>query len=357
MKFIFLFLFLSSSLFSELVDVTFTASSSGGAFNSLDFVLSAPGAGSSSNAPGSQVAGTVVARLNVDPDTGAVSSIRWLSSQLQGSPSSFQQGPFNLQTTTLEMDIESFAQTVSLTSLNLGANGVATGSSANLHDLVINGGVVTGSVGNSSVNENFATDPIDARNVSPAGATNLSMISARDTEASDELTDVFDVTLNTVFEATQVFVLVTNSGSVNVSASYDLIFNATARVVIDEDNPYLIWAADNGVPNTPFNDDVNLDGLSNGLAWALGYNGSERVEVLSTQGTTLTVVPGGDGIQAPVSIQSSVNLNGSSTGFINVPSSSANGSVNPLSVGRTSQVTVGGLSGDTRFFRLSVQEP
>ena len=162
MKFIFLFLFLSSSLFSELVDVTFTASSSGGAFNSLDFVLSAPGVGSSSNALGSQVAGTVVARLNVDPDTGAVSSIRWLSSQLQGSPSSFQQGPFNLQTTTLEMDIESFAQTVSLTSLNLGANGVATGSSANLHDLVINGGVVTGSVGNSSVNENFATDPIDA---------------------------------------------------------------------------------------------------------------------------------------------------------------------------------------------------
>jgi autotransporter-associated beta strand protein len=83
------------------------------------------------------------------------------------------------------------------------------------------------------------------------------------------------------------------------------------------------WATDNGIPGEPFDGDFNKDGISNGVAYALGLSptaSSQPAGVLT--GNTITFTKGADAIaNADVSwiIETSLTLSGSWTTEVTQP--------------------------------------
>jgi hypothetical protein len=118
---------------------------------------------------------------------------------------------------------------------------------------------------------------------------------------------------------------------------------------------YLQWALEEGVRGEPGNGDVNGDGVSNTLAWALGLDAVEDAkpylpQVQSNRSYLLPLPFTGSG--APLRLMVSQNL----SQWTQVPAQRISTGQNPLPAGAGGNITVSPSTTDREYFRLEVIE-
>ena len=118
---------------------------------------------------------------------------------------------------------------------------------------------------------------------------------------------------------------------------------------------YLQWALEEGVRGEPGNGDVNGDGVSNTLAWALGLDAVEDAkpylpQVQSNRSYLLPLPFTGSG--APLRLMVSQNL----SQWTQVPAQRISTGQNPLPAGAGGDITVSPSGTDREYFRLEVIE-
>lgn len=118
---------------------------------------------------------------------------------------------------------------------------------------------------------------------------------------------------------------------------------------------YLQWTLEEGVRGEPGNGDVNGDGVSNTLAWALGLDAVEDAkpylpQVQSNRSYLLPLPFTGSG--APLRLMVSQNL----SQWTQVPAQRISTGQNPLPAGAGGNITVSPSTTDREYFRLEVIE-
>ncbi|MEM9080656.1 MAG: hypothetical protein AAGC74_08210 [Verrucomicrobiota bacterium] len=342
---------LVSSLQANLVTSTLTVVNEVG-FNILDVELDFGGFGVAYDQ--TSLSGTLDIRITIDPNSGDITTLELISGDLDATPLSFSGNLLfnNFPIGTYNATSSNLGGTVDTTTPPSIVNPLTGESPAEDHEFIFNEGTITGTALGTTVNENFATNPVAGNGKVGDFVCILSTLNAA---ASTSSLKVYDLTLEFPAFATNTFPVDGGSfGTVNVSSLALGVLKAEGQVAVPL-NPYLAWASANGIPNAPFTADANNDGFSNGLTWALGYSHPTPICPLAIQNTDFILTPGPDGLQTTLTIETSTTLAANS--FSSAPSANISTSSNPLAPGQFSPVTVSNLAGPTRFFRISAPDP
>lgn len=287
----------------------------------------------------SELSGTVNAILAIDPATDEVSEFTLSSGDLTASDMSFslELGPISVA----DVDLSGIRATIA-TSLQ---GPVIPGSGqfdASLHQVTLYEGAIAGSAITGEIDENFTESPVTG---SGAGTGTVTLSRA----AVEGNIVTYDV-----------LVVLPLEFSSPIQDGVDVIVNSTVQmegaieVPLD---PYLGWAELNGIPDAPFEEDHDGDGVPNGLLWALGYNANDRPSLFTPDlfipgQVDLIVTPGPVGIRAPVFVEGNFD----EEGWTLLDPFLLLGFENPVPVGEDWPIVIF-LSGDRNFVRLRVEKP
>ncbi|MFM2242588.1 MAG: hypothetical protein RLZ97_1443 [Verrucomicrobiota bacterium] len=160
----------------------------------------------------------------------------------------------------------------------------------------------------------------------------------------------YSATLNFPVDVNQV--QGTGNEQVTITAKGEIVATGTFSV---SSSGYLQWALEEGVRGEPGNGDVNGDGVSNTLAWALGLDAVEDAkpylpQVQSNRSYLLPLPFTGSG--APLRLMVSQNL----SQWTQVPAQRISTGQNPLPAGAGGNITVSPSTTDREYFRLEVIE-
>lgn len=120
---------------------------------------------------------------------------------------------------------------------------------------------------------------------------------------------------------------------------------------------YVAWTLREGIGGAPFNGDVNGDGVSNGMAWAMGLGSlpsaaAHLPRVTSSEPPEFEIPFANGGSRAPLWIEVA-----ESPGVWTVlPPEDCSAGENPLSVGTQGTVRVAATGASRRFIRLRTEE-
>lgn len=334
---------------AELVDVPLTLSPATATQNTLDLTVDVSAIGDSSDT--SQTSGTIEARIEIDPETGIISTLEFVEADIEATGVTFSAG--------------GFFSNYSLSSFPAGGGDGSLGgtldtpappapvtngqSPAELHEFTINSGIIAGSanvifVGSIDVDEDLAATPVSGTGMVGEFITLSSTNNAAESTAS---VAVYDLDLSYPLSIMQVVDIGSDLTEVTISAQGSL--NATGRVELALPNPYLDWATANGNAAAAFSAFDFSPLLPNGLLWSLGYQGGEAPDTLctSSNNTSFDLALPASGTVNDVVVQSSNDLSDPNawTNLATIPAASTL-SAGPFSAG-----------GDRHFFRLLTTDP
>ena len=212
----FILLFLTSLASAELVDVTLTLTPPTANENTLDLGLSVavPLFGNFPSSDTSETSGTILARLDIDPVTGEVSTIALLSGDVTATDVNFRATNFFLGTiyNISLVDMQATVETPSPPAPVI--NGL---TSATLHNIIINEGTLSGtSVAGDIPTQDFADEPVAGSG--PEGDfIEISAVSSRDSTPTTQVFDIefaFPVAIDQTIESDTVTGTITANGTV-----------------------------------------------------------------------------------------------------------------------------------------------
>ena len=339
-------LLLSTSIASaELVDVTLNLIPASSAQNTLSLSLSVMGISSSDT---SQASGSINARLDIDPSTGAISSFELLSGEVTTTAVEFEaRGFFNIllysiNTTDLGATVNTPAPPAPV------SNGE---TAAELHELIINSGSLSGtSLAGDIPSQDFADNNVTGSGTVGDVVTITSALSI----GSSATSQIFDLGLSFPVSITQEV----EAEGLSATITADGLVRAIGQVSFTRapTNPFLLWATDNGIANAPFEGN-DFDGqLDNGLFWALGYNRGEDPRLLTptTSGAFTLSLPR-RGTASEVSLMTTTNL--SNPNWVLVDTSQLSVTSNPLPPATNGIITITPDGTGPRFYRLEAEPP
>lgn len=353
MKIQFLLLLSAALVPAELVEVVLTLSPANATDNVIELQITTPLA---SEPDESEVSGTVNARIEIEPTTGAVSSLELLSGTISGTPVSFSASnllaSYNVSTSTLGGTVETIGGPAPVT---------AGQSPAERHAFTINSGSLTG-----SARLGFTTTPISQNFAAPNNVTGtgvpgsfVELDATANTGLSTATAAVYDLAFLYPLDITQ---QVEAAAGVNITLVAGGTLRATGQVslALPVTDPFLRWATENGLPEADFGAFDFHSELPNGLLWALGFQGEDSPMILAPTGEGAFVIelPVG-GTAAEVVVLTSTDL--SSGNFANdwtpLPSEQLQGSVNPIPAASTGTLAVTRDGDGPRFYRLLANPP
>lgn len=339
---------------AELVEVTLTLTPPVAAANILDLELSVPVAGSD-NDP-TRVRGEVSAQIDIDPETGVISSLTINSATLTGTPVTFASGgllaSYDLSTTFLGGTITTPGPPAPVSA--------AGQSPAEQHTFTINSGRLSGTavtIGRSmNVNGSFAIDPFSGQ----GDAGTFVTITAVRNAASTSSDVIYDLSLSYPLNLTQE-IDVQPGVAATIRAVGTLQAEGVANIPLDLPNPYLEWVASNNLTEGSFEGFGASSLLPNGLLWALGYQATEVPAILTARRTELGAADAEFRLALPeagtageVLIESSSDLE---EPWTPAPASEVSTGANPLPIGTTGEVVVTPPAGERLFYRLRANDP
>lgn len=328
---------------AELVDVTLTLTpvvTIEPTENVLAIGVQTP-AGNASDT--SEVSGTISTRLDIDPTSGEISTLEFLSGDLEGTGVSLEGGDFfasfELTTTALGGTLDTPAPPAPVDS--------GGQSPASLHEFSINEGTLSGSfttllTGTTPITQDFSSEPVSGTGSEGEFVTVTATLNAAE---STSTLAVYDIELAYPISISQEIDL-----GITVTVSADGLVRATGQTSfpIASSNPYLSWTETNGIPEAPFADSDFSDQLPNGLFWALGYSAGDTAASLTPNGdgTFALPLPAG-GTVADVAVQFSFDL------------SNPNGwtTISTISAGTSGEQGPFGGGAGPAFLRLQVEDP
>ena len=284
---------------AEIVETTLTLTPATQSENSLALGLSV-GAVSSSDT--SLTSGTVTARIDIDADSGEISSLELLSGEISATAVNLVGKIFGF--TTYDVSTSILGATVLTPS---GPAPVANGQSpSELHQITINEGTLNGdALGSAIPEQNFGDMPVSGNGTAGTFVGLSSTLNPADTTTGSlfDLNFTFPVNITQVIDFDEISATVTATGNIRATG--------LAKFTVTPPNLYRTWATGNRRAEAAFaaNDFSNL--LPNGLLWALGYEGEDIPSLLSPiddgSGAFSLDLPEG-GTAAEVSVQVSSNL-------------------------------------------------
>lgn len=298
-----IWIFFTQWVTAEVIDITLNLTPPNALTNTLDLTLEVPVLGNSSDT--TEVSGSILARIDIDPETGLISSLELLSGDLSGTPVNFSNsvlllGSYDLSTSVLGGTVDTLAPPAPV---------IAQQTAAELHQLIINSGTLTGSataLGTTTpVGLDFSTTPV--LGTGPVGDFAV-IASIPNPLASTDTSAVFDLIFSYPIELTQE---VDIGISVSVFANGNVNALGQVSLPIEPPNPYLIWAATNGIPEAPFTENDFSTLLPSGLFWALGYNAGDNPAILCPDNNppgTFTLNLPQNGTVAEVAVQRNLDL-------------------------------------------------
>ena len=344
-KYLFTLFLLSSIACAELVDVTLNLIPATSEDNTLALSLSV---GEISSADTSQVSGTINARLDIAPNTGTISSIELLSGDVTATAVEFEARGlsniliYSINTTNLGATVDTPSPPAPV------SNGE---TAAELHDLIINSGSLSGtSLAGDIPSQDFADNNVTGSGTLGDVVTITSALSIGSTPTSQvfDLSFSFPVAISQDVEAEGLAATITANGLVRAIGQ--------ATIAVAPPNPYLVWAEANGIPNAPFEGNDFNEQLDNGLFWALGYNAGDVPQLLSavTNGIFTLQLPSG-GTASEASIMTTTSLSNPSWTLVEAAQLSINN--NPLPPSTTGTITIAPVDDGPRFYRLEAEPP
>lgn len=353
MKIQFLLLLSTALLPAELVEVVLTLSPANATDNTIELQITAPLASAPDD---SEVSGTVNARIEIEPATGAISSLELLSGTISGTPVSFSASSlaasYDVSTSTLGGTVETLGGPAPVT---------AGQSPAELHAFTINSGTLTG-----SARILFTTTPISQNFAAPNNVTGtgvpgsfVELGASANTGLSTETTAVYDLAFLYPLAITQT---VEAAAGVDITLVAGGTLRATGQVslTLPVTDPFQLWATSNGRAEADFAAfDFNSE-LPNGLLWALGFQGEDSPAILAptAEGSFAIELPAG-GTAAEVVVLTSTDF--SSGIFANdwtpLPSVQLQGSLNPIPAASTGTLAITPDGNGPRSYRLLANPP
>ena len=227
-------LLLPSLLSAEIVETTLTLTPASSAENTLALGLTAQGFPSSDS---SQASGTVEASIDIDPDTGEISSLELLSGEISATPVEFVVRVFILGT-IYDISTSTLGATVTTP---LQSAPVSDGASpANLHQVTINEGTLTGAALGSPIPEqNFADTPVSGTGTDGSFVEITSILNPASTTTARvfDLDFTFPVDIDQIIEVDGITATVTASGTIRATG--------LVRLSVAPPNLYRGWATAN----------------------------------------------------------------------------------------------------------------
>lgn len=326
---------------AEVIEVTFTLTPATADENTLNLGLSiaVPFVGAVPSSDSSQASGTVLARLDLDPESGAVSSFALLSGDISASDVNFVGSLFGSELYNLQAQ-DMGATVVTPSPPAAVSQGL---SPAELHDITINEGTLSGRSALGPIEpQDFAELPVTGS----GGEGDFVEITAVRSSRSSTSRDVFDLMLRYPISISQMIDTEGGSGTITATGTVRALAEASLRRLAP--NPYLAWAVANGNAEAPFEQKNFSSTLPNGLFWALGYEAGEAASSLVPAGAgsfSLTLPARGSASDVAVEFSSDLSAPNSWEEIDTIPAGST-GLQGPF-----------GGSGRAGFLRLAVNEP
>lgn len=218
-----------------------------------------------------ELTGTLEIELEIDPATDQVSQFTIVNGTATGSP-------IDLSGST------PFVGSYDFTSSELGADlstpsppGVVDPATGNFnaadHSLTVNSGTLSGSISvpllgiNDVVDFDFAALPFGGTG-SGDGTVLLTVINETPTQKDYDVVVLFPINIEDTIDAMGVLIPVAASGIVRAVG--------TATLPLTPADPFVAWTESNGIPGALPTDDINGDGVMNGLQWALGLDAASN---------------------------------------------------------------------------------
>lgn len=290
----------------------------------------------------------VTATLDVDPDAGSTTELSVSGGRMTGSDTSFSANIFiasySINVTNLGGHLFTPAPPAPVDP----SNGEFD---ASLHQFEIDQGSASGSVstlvtGSTPIDLTFSPESSVSGNGSGTGMVTLTQTDDGPLSKTFLVTVVLPVDITEVTDA--------DGQEVTVRAVGTLKLQGTTEVYLTD---YIAWTVANGIDGAPGDEDINGDGVPNGIAWALGYDGTADASASLPRPSTTTpggfdlILPDG-GTAAPLVSERSTNL----TGWTDIDALRLTNGANPIPAGTTGTITIAPSAGPREFIRLQSSE-
>ncbi len=285
----------------------------------------------------SNVTGTVDAVLNVDPANATTSEFTITGANLQGSDTTFS---FSIIFSTINLSLQDLGATLVTTSPP-GLVDSQTGIfDASQHAITLNSGLITGTGIASSVNRDLSEEDT-SQQLSGEGVISLTPSG-----------EGFDVLVEAPINISNDFVIEgAGLGGSNINATVSITGNIRARgfVTAPVVDPYLAWAALNGVENVPSTDFTLSSVINNQLVFALGFDAANAPQQIWQENQNgFSLMLSNEPLREPVRIEFSTSLNS----WDLAPQTQITSGENLLPAGFSGPVAVA-RTGLTGFYRLA----
>lgn len=318
----------------------------GGPDNRVTIGLNVPGIGSDDDV--STITGTVAAEVEIDPDTDQVTALSFTSADVSGTPITLRASFLGLASFNLTSTVIGGNLTTPAPPGTVNADGIFDSAQ---HVFEINEGSIGGTVNVfgsvSNVNVDFQTDPVGAAGVNPGGVWSVPT-SATTTSKTYTVVVIMPLSITEVQTVEGTEVTITANGQLN----------ASGEITVPLGTLYEQWAVANDIDGAPFTGDHDLDGVSNGLLWALGLQVDDdpRPVLPAINGSSVELTLPAGGTAADLWLETSTALTPGS--WLALRAVAVSTGTNPLPAGTSGPVSVALPSGDPlRGLRLRVDEP
>lgn len=301
----------------------------------------------------SVLTGTVDAWLDVDHGNATTSELTLLNGQIAGSDfsASGTASSFGIPLGTYQLNATGLAGTF-FTIQPPGAVTPSTGTfNAAQHRFVINQGNVSGNALGQTYQTAFNSQNPFAGTGSGSGSVTL-------TPAGSDADSIFYQVVVVVPGVSVTDSMVVGNPPLTSTVTVTGTGTIKAAGLIDVPrSAYRAWTLREGIPGAAFSGDANADGMSNGMAWAMGLGAQAPAGPVMPRATQSSPpefeipFPSG-GSKAPIWIEVADTPGAWST----LPPEDCSLGVNPLPTGTTGIVRVVATSAARRFLRLRTEE-
>ena len=287
----------------------------------------------------------ITATLDVDPSAGTTNEFSMTGGRIEGTDTTFSNGNILGSYT---VNLTNVGGTVSTPNPPAPVDPATGNFDATLHQFTIDQGQAAGSisaiiVGTIPIDISFTPTESFTGSGSGEGTITLTETSA------NALTKSFDVEVTIPVDITEV--TEADGQEVTIRAVGTIKLEGSAEVPISE---YIAWTIENSIPGAPADDDNNGDGVRNGIAWALGYDGVTDASPSLPRPSDL--IPGGfeillpnGGTAAPLVAETSSTLGS----WADIDTGRLSTVSNPIPAGSTGTVTIAPSGAPREFIRLS----
>lgn len=290
--------------------------------------------------------GTMIAAFDFDPATGQVASMTLDGGRVNASDVTFSESIRILFTTySYEVSTSALSGTVFTPAPPAPLLDPTAGTfDAADHGFRLDQGSMSGqALGNPIALSVSPEEPFEGTGSGTGKITVSEEANSGDT-TTYEFSIELPVSLDDSFDATDLTVGITASGTLKATGTIDLVID-----------PYAAWAAAEGIPGAPREGDTNADGVANAISWALGLGADENARpwlpvATPSGGFTLELPPGGTAV--PLRIVSAPGL----SGWQPVPLERLSSGANPLPAGSSGSVIISSAGISSEYLRLEIVE-